>query len=286
MPLQVERRERLLQLIRAVDTHGNTAVHMAVLHDRKDAFDLLTTLIQTGITAQTDEEYHRMKSLFNKCDTDGDEHLDSDELVEVLQQIYVKQWEPAAGSTMLRQMTSTDYTAINELIVERATQVAQSVVLLCAELQEPPVPVDTYRISYYDFERWWFGLHTKQHCLRQRNARGLTVLGEAALHQPKMFSHVLSHLENMLWRFGSKQCSSLELAEIDTVNRFTISEPALCVRGSCGDPSTVACRSILQLILVNKVEELAVEESIAQLLGHKWENFGRSHLIHSIALTC
>jgi len=78
-----------------------------------------------------------MEFLFNECDTDGDEHLDSDELGQVLQQTHMKRWEPAAASFILRQMARIDCTAVNVPIVKRAAQGGTlPIMLLCAiELQ-------------------------------------------------------------------------------------------------------------------------------------------------------
>ena len=70
-------------------------------------------------------------------------------------------------------------------------------------------------------------LNTCAHtCLNtcMRNTRALSPLGLAALKQPKMFEHVLTASSKVLWRFGAKVCMSVNLKEIDTIERDAFSD--------------------------------------------------------------
>ena len=86
----IERRQRVFSLVLSVDTYGNNAVHLAVNHERKEAFDLLMVV---GREPYLSEEEHKSdigkaKELFEALDYDGSNTLSKDEFVHLVQHMY------------------------------------------------------------------------------------------------------------------------------------------------------------------------------------------------------
>ena len=300
--LQVEKRDRLQKLVWEVDTLGNTALHLAIIHSKPATFEYL---IQLGGSLREStaenlkvarEEVLQAKAKFDKFDSDGSESLDFNEFSKFVQELYLVPWRKAQDEAL-------GACASEETVRAKASWVAEAHFLLsqrlnCSSfgaekgLEAIAAPCCQASRPFYEFDKakfedWWFGAWWKEALIREVNNEALTPLETATMSMDasrsdvngtteaeryEMFKCVLAHSTTVLWRFGCQVCTQVKLSQIDTVRTNDFKDKDGCF---VGNPD-MDQRSVLQLVLVYDLERLALDSVVATLMGLKWVSFGRS----------
>ena len=257
---------QLFDFVARVDSIGNSALHMCIVHRQMHVLDWLLQ-IYPGSSRRNQAFSEELAEQFPHDDVTYKQHY-TDEC---------RLWTRITGRVAAQHdsLSIDVFRAGIQTLHAGKGEKGQRVAEVAALRADPD---GDGHITRHEFSAWFRGKWWCRELLSLRNSWGHTPLTLAALQgDPQVFRHVMRRISKHQWNFGPVVCLTVPLEQIDTL----ICEDLLPLGAPPARHKNKNFTNALECIILGQVESLATNSILVMLLGLKWDKWARRVFILS-----